>query len=210
MMMLWFSLWLMQDAPAPLGQRPNVQRPDVQAQAQRVRAAMQASIEMQKASVALQVRALKAAGQSSDSARSDANPTVSLVCEPIAKADSDEMIGQAAERELVDPALVREVVREESNFYPCAASPAGAVGLMQLMPATQAQFQVNDPTDPQESLTAGTKLLKLLIDRYDGNLKLVLGAYNAGIGAVDRIQDVPQIPETQKYVEDILERLRVR
>jgi len=169
---------------------------------------MQASIEMQKASVALQARTVKAAGPTAAWVRSEGNPPAAPACEPIARAASDQMIGHAAERESVDPALVREVVREESNFYPCALSPAGAVGLMQLMPATQTQFQVHDPTDPEQSLTAGTKLLKLLIDRYDGNLKLVLGAYNAGVTAVDRIQDVPQIPETQKYVQDILERLR--
>ena len=181
---------------------------DAQAHARSVRAAMQASIEKQKASVAVQVRAAKAAGPPSSLARSEGLPSAGMTCEPMPQASSDEMIRQAADAEKVDRALVREVAREESNFYPCATSRMGAVGLMQLMPATQTQFQVHDPTDPQESLTAGTKLLKLLIDRYDGNLKLVLGAYNAGIAAVDRIQDVPQIPETQKYVEDILERLR--
>ncbi len=78
---------------------------------------------------------------------------------------------------------------------------------MQLMPATQAQFQVSDPFDAKQSLEAGSKLLKQLIDRYQGDLAKALGAYNAGAGRVDREGGVPNIPETQSYVFSILNRV---
>jgi soluble lytic murein transglycosylase-like protein len=78
---------------------------------------------------------------------------------------------------------------------------------MQLMPATQASFQVSDPFDARQSLEAGTKLLKQLLERYHGDVALALSAYNAGIGTVERAEGVPEIPETQNYVRDILLRL---
>jgi soluble lytic murein transglycosylase-like protein len=117
------------------------------------------------------------------------------------------MIDVAARRESVDPTLVREVARQESGFRPCAVSPKGAEGLMQLMPATQVQLQVQNPFSAQESLEAGSKLLKQLLDRYHGDLPQALSAYNAGPGPVDRAGDVPPIPETQNYVSSILNRL---
>ena len=107
----------------------------------------------------------------------------------------------------VDPALVREVARQESGFRPCVVSPKGAEGLMQLMPATQAQFQVRDPFQAEESLAAGAKLLKQLLDRYNGDLSLALSAYNAGSGRVDKAGGIPEIPETKNYVAEILGRL---
>ena len=117
------------------------------------------------------------------------------------------MIDTVAREQNVDPSLVREVARQESSFRPCAVSPKGAQGLMQLMPATQAQLDVHDPFDPQESLSAGAKLLKQLLDRYHGDLALALSAYNAGITRVDRNFAVPEISETKDYVSDILGRL---
>ena len=116
------------------------------------------------------------------------------------------MIDRAAQKEGVDPALVREIARQESAFRPCAVSPKGAEGLMQLMPATQMQFDVTDPFDPGQSLDAGTKLLKQLLDRYHGDLSMALGAYNAGPTRVDKAGGVPEIPETKNYVLSILNR----
>jgi soluble lytic murein transglycosylase-like protein len=78
---------------------------------------------------------------------------------------------------------------------------------MQLMPATQDQFQVIDPFNPIASLDAGAKLLKQLLDRYHGDLSLALSAYNSGAGTVDRAGGIPQIPETQAYVANIMNRL---
>lgn len=117
------------------------------------------------------------------------------------------MIDVAAQREDIDPALVREVARQESGFQPCAVSPKGAEGLMQLMPATQIQLQVQNPFSAQESLEAGSKLLKQLLDRYHGDLPQALSAYNAGPARVDAAGGVPKIPETQNYVVNILKRL---
>ncbi|HLX44951.1 MAG TPA: lytic transglycosylase domain-containing protein [Bryobacteraceae bacterium] len=117
------------------------------------------------------------------------------------------MIDEVSKKQGVDATLVREVARQESGFRPCAVSIKGAQGLMQLMPATQAQFQVSDPFDAKQSLEAGSKLLKQLIDRYQGDLAKALGAYNAGAGRVDREGGVPNIPETQSYVFSILNRV---
>ena len=117
------------------------------------------------------------------------------------------MIETAAHEQGVAPSLVREVAREESAFRPCAVSSKGAEGLMQLMPATQAEFGVNNPFDPQQSLGAGAQLLKQLLELYQGNMMLALSAYNAGAARVDQANGVPNIPETQNYVSDILSRL---
>ncbi len=128
-------------------------------------------------------------------------------CDPIAQPELAGMIDSAASSNGVDPLLVREVARQESGFRPCVVSPKGAQGLMQLMPATQDQFGVDDPFNPKTSLDAGTKLLRQLLDRYHGDLSLALSAYNAGAGTVDKAGGIPQIPETQKYVSNILSRL---
>ena len=116
------------------------------------------------------------------------------------------MIGETSRKVGIDGGLVREVARQESGFRPCAVSPKGAAGLMQLMPVTQAQFAVENPFDAQQSLEAGSKLLKQLLDRYHGNLTLALSAYNAGAGCVDRSGGVPDIQETKNYVLSILSR----
>jgi soluble lytic murein transglycosylase-like protein len=128
-------------------------------------------------------------------------------CDPIAAPELTDMIDSAAQKNGVAPAVVREVARQESGFRPCVVSPKGAEGLMQLMPATQDQFNVADPFNPMSSLDAGTKLLRQLLDRYHGDLSRALSAYNAGAGTVDRAGGIPQIPETQRYVSNILSRL---
>ena len=129
------------------------------------------------------------------------------MCDPIAQPQLSMMIDDAANRNGVEPSVVKEVARQESGFRPCAVSPKGAEGLMQLMPATQDRFKVIDPFNPMASLDAGTKLLKQLLDKYHGDLSLALSAYNAGSGTVDRAGGIPNIPETQNYVTNILGRL---
>jgi soluble lytic murein transglycosylase-like protein len=181
-------------------------------QADRARAAMESSLAQQRASVQRQAKAAGASMQPWTPPTASApveNESIMLqpFCEPIKKPELSVMIDSAAEKNGVDPAVVREVARQESGFRPCAVSPKGAEGLMQLMPATQDQFKVIDPFNPMASLDAGTKLLKQLLDRYHGDLSLALSAYNAGAGTVDRAGGIPQIPETQNYVTNILGRL---
>jgi len=171
---------------------------DTRSQAERIRAAMESSLEQQRASVRRQVEAVHSVIEA---------PQAQAACEPIAQPDLARMIDDAARKHGVDPALVLEVARQESGFRPCVVSPKGAEGLMQLMPATQAQFQVRDPFQAEESLAAGAKLLKQLLDRYNGDLSLALSAYNAGSGRVDKAGGIPEIPETKNYVADILGRL---
>jgi soluble lytic murein transglycosylase-like protein len=164
---------------------------------------MEASIEKQRASVRRQIEAIAAA---MPSAGTMSRP-IPADCDPIPKPELTRMIDDAAHRQGVDPALVTEVARQESGFRPCVVSPKGAEGLMQLMPATQTGLQVANPFDAKESLEAGSKLLKDLLQRYHGDLSLALSAYNAGAGRVDRAGGIPEIPETKSYVIDILSRL---
>ncbi|MBL8227816.1 MAG: lytic transglycosylase domain-containing protein [Bryobacterales bacterium] len=117
------------------------------------------------------------------------------------------MIRLAATREGVREDLVHAVIERESAFRPCAVSPKGAQGLMQLMPATASELGVLDPFDPQQSIDGGVRFLKQLLDRYKGNFELALGAYNAGSGRVDRAGGVPNIAETKDYVLNILSKL---
>ena len=169
--------------------------------------AMAGSIEKQRASVEQQLKLVNSPAPPAMPRSFAVPPPVAYACEPVAQAELSTMIDSVAREQSVDPALVREVARKESAFRPCAVSPKGAAGLMQLMPSTQAQLEVHDPFNPQESLSAGAKLLKQLLDRYHGDLALALSAYNAGITRVDRTFSIPDISETKDYVSGILGRL---
>jgi soluble lytic murein transglycosylase-like protein len=118
-------------------------------------------------------------------------------------ADIESAIEQAAARHNVDPNLVRAVVKVESNFNPNAVSRKGAMGLMQLMPSTARQLNVQNPFDPEQNVDAGVRHLKQLLESYGGDIKLTLAAYNAGAGAVARSSGVPRYAETQNYVRRI-------
>ena len=115
----------------------------------------------------------------------------------------DRIVRAAAERHKVDPALVKAVISTESGWNARAISSKGAVGLMQLIPGTAQRFGVGNRFDPAQNVEGGTMYLRTLLDRYNGDLTKSLAAYNAGEGAVDRNGGVPQIPETQKYVQKV-------
>lgn len=120
------------------------------------------------------------------------------------KGGVDHLIQKAAEHYGIDEKLVRSVVKAESNFDADVVSHAGAQGLMQLMPATAEGLGVSNPFDPEQNLMGGTKYLKQMLDRYDGDQKLALAAYNAGPGNVDKYGGVPPFRETQNYITKIL------
>lgn len=115
------------------------------------------------------------------------------------------MVDEIAEKEGIDPFLARAVIQAESAFNYKARSRAGALGLMQLMPATALRFGVVDPFDPRQNIIGGCKYLKWLLDYYKNDTVKVVAAYNAGEGAVDRHKGIPPYRETRAYVPKVMD-----
>lgn len=103
----------------------------------------------------------------------------------------------------VSLSLLTAMAKQESNFQADATSKSGAMGIMQLMPATAAHFGCTNPYDPEQNIMAGAKYISELLDKYDGNVSLALAAYNAGSGSVDKYGGIPPFTETQNYVAKI-------
>lgn len=118
--------------------------------------------------------------------------------------DLDWIIFRAGEKQGVDPRFIHAVIKQESRYNPKAVSGVGAQGLMQMMPATAKRFGLKDPFDQAANVEAGTKYLKWLLARFDGDVSLALAGYNAGEGAVDKYKGVPPYGETQNYVKKIV------
>jgi len=116
----------------------------------------------------------------------------------------DHLITGASKRQEVSFALLKALIKTESNFNPEAVSRAGAKGLMQIMPANIKELKIKDPFDPRENIMGGARYLKQLIKRFNGELPLALAAYNAGPKVVERYQGIPPIKETEEFVEKVL------
>jgi soluble lytic murein transglycosylase-like protein len=183
------------------------------------REAMRAALEKQQSAAARQRESIRKqaenfglllppGGDIHANASSDADPPrAEFPCDPVADTAVSPLIDTAAKTQNVEPKLLRAVIEQESGFHPCAVSPKGAKGLMQLMPDTAGQFGVTDPLDITQNIQAGARYLKQLLDRYKGDLPQALGAYNAGPTAVDQAGGIPNIPETREYVKSIMKKL---
>ncbi len=121
----------------------------------------------------------------------------------------DQYIQRVGRMYDVDPYLIKAVICTESDFDHRAVSKKGAQGLMQLMPDTAADLQVDNPFNPGQNIDGGVRYLRSLLDTFDGNLALSLAAYNAGPGLVKRTGGVPRIPETLDYIRKVLSQYRV-
>jgi soluble lytic murein transglycosylase-like protein len=124
------------------------------------------------------------------------------------KVKFEDLIQQASDKYEVDDRLIKAIIQAESGFNPNAVSRAGAAGLMQLMPGTARGLGVTDPFDPQQNIFGGTRLLRRLLNSYDGNIPLVLAGYNAGMGAVKKYGGVPPYQQTQTYINRVMSILK--
>ncbi|GEM_PF-347772 len=122
---------------------------------------------------------------------------------------SVDEINSLAERialkEGVSSSLVKAIIKNESDYDPDAVSPKGAMGLMQLMPSAMEDYGVADPFSPEENIEGGTRMLKKLINTYQGDYRRAIAAYNAGKATVDKSGDIPAIPETREYVKKVFD-----
>jgi soluble lytic murein transglycosylase-like protein len=175
-------------------------------------AAQRSPIEKQLASVERQLQAVRPEGALYTMAEQPAvvswRTPAQAECRRISPAEIDDYVEQVAKRESLAPELLHVVIARESSFLPCAVSPKGAIGMMQLMPGTAADLGVANPFDPEENIDGGARYLGYLMQRFRGDLSLALAAYNAGPRRVDNYRGVPPIPETLRYVSSILRQLR--
>lgn len=138
--------------------------------------------------------------EEASSARTTTEPSSQISC----PGDLDAIFEEAASTFGVSVNLLKSIAQAESNFTADAVSHAGAVGIMQLMPATAASLGVTNSYDPRENIMGGAKYISQLLSRYDGNTSLALAAYNAGSGNVDKYGGIPPFTETQNYVQKVL------
>lgn len=132
--------------------------------------------------------------------------TVSKIAFGLPQRTLQEQIQDAALRSSLDPFLVEAVISVESAFQPSATSKKGAMGLMQVMPKTADAIEIHDPYHAMNNLMGACEYLRRLINRFQGNLKLALAAYNAGPMQVERYRGIPPFPETVQYVKKVLRR----
>ena len=119
------------------------------------------------------------------------------------KGQYDHIISNSSYKYNIEPAIIKAVISAESNWDPRAISHKGAIGLMQLMPTTAEDMQVSNPFDPEENIEGGTRYLRHLLNRFNGDLDLALAAYNAGPARVEKSGGIPAIPETIQYIKKV-------
>jgi soluble lytic murein transglycosylase-like protein len=125
-------------------------------------------------------------------------------CNPMPESEIDPILKTESTSTGIEFELLKAIVGQESAFRPCAESPKGAMGLMQLMPDTAMELGSTNPWDPQENIRLGAKYFKEMLTRYNGDQARALAAYNAGPAQIDAVGGIPDIPETQDYVRRIL------
>jgi soluble lytic murein transglycosylase-like protein len=187
-------------------------------QQQAAAAAMQESLVRQQTSVQQQMGQaapqgffiLPRAASLGAVAAAPAIPAPPPDCDPLPAPEVESLVNDTALRQGLDAGLLRSVIKQESDFRPCAVSSKGAMGLMQLMPATAVQLGIQDPFDAASNLDGGARFLKQLLGRYGGDIGKALGAYNAGPSRVDAVDGIPQIPETMDYIRQIVSTLPIR
>ena len=124
--------------------------------------------------------------------------------DPVRYSRYNNLIGEAARLYQLPESFIRAVMRVESDFNPTVVSRAGAMGLMQLMPRTARSMGVSDPFDARQNINGGARYLRILANRFKGDLVLTVAAYNAGEGAVEKYNGIPPYKETQRYVRRVL------
>ncbi len=146
------------------------------------------------------------AAQNGEGPASEATPVAVAPDAPamVAPEQIDKLVGANASAQGVDPALIKAIIANESGFNANATSNVGAQGLMQLMPGTANGLGVTNAYDPAQNVWGGTKYIKGLLERFNGDTKRAVAAYNAGPGAVEKYDGVPPYAETQNYVQNVL------
>jgi len=163
-----------------------------------------ASFEKQRQAIERQLSDRAKIGRNQESGFIDLLPALSQAdCPALDSNRVDELVSTAAQKQSLDPALLRAVIKQESGFKPCAVSVKGAQGLMQLMPGTARELHVADVFDPQQNVQGGAAYLKQMLARYKGDLRLALVGYNAGPGRADQSNGMPYPAETQDYIANI-------
>jgi len=123
-------------------------------------------------------------------------------------ADFDPIIRQKSIKYDIEPSIIRALISAESNWDVHAVSEKGAIGLMQLMPDTARDMEIKNPFDPEQNIEGGTRYLRILLDRFKGNMELAVAAYNAGPRAVEKSGGIPSFSETRKFVRNVISSYR--
>lgn len=152
----------------------------------------------------MKVNAIQAAGAAVTEQTQEVSSTEDFSSYLQTTASLEEIITEASEKYHVPKELITAIIKTESDFDPNATSGSGAQGLMQLMPATARELGVTDAYDPYQNVMGGTKYISQMLDKYDGDVKLALAAYNAGSGNVAKYGGIPPFQETQNYVVKVM------